>query len=243
MLIQIGNGTAFDPEIPNTSFLLKDFLLIDCGYNIFKELKENFDIGKIELIAITHNHADHIGSLETLLFYKKFKLDNNNEPTVILNRESYDVIKNINRVNLRRYIDGFVANFIVIDEGKTFLCIGDIKISAFTHTCHEIALNTTYAFTTKENGKNYTIVFTGDTKSSKEIEDFVKEVLITENSDYFLIFHDCSYNSSRVHATEEEFENTYSYWFKKATIKVHTGNINFKKYYSLNDFKESPFKR
>jgi ribonuclease BN (tRNA processing enzyme) len=84
MLTQIGNGTAFNPETPNTSFLLKDFLLIDCGYNVFKELKENFNIEKIKLIAITHNHADHIGSLETLLFYKKFKLDTNNKSTVIL---------------------------------------------------------------------------------------------------------------------------------------------------------------
>jgi len=72
----LGVGGAFSPEIGNSSIILWDKgykgFLIDCGYTVFPMLKENKLLEKINRLFITHRHGDHCGSLDTLLYYKKY---------------------------------------------------------------------------------------------------------------------------------------------------------------------------
>ena len=75
--IQLGNGSALNPDMTNSSFLVKNnkqYMLIDCGYNVFSKLYKNKDVlNEITHICITHMDDDHIGSLRALMYYLYFK--------------------------------------------------------------------------------------------------------------------------------------------------------------------------
>lgn len=74
MLKFIGNGSAFNKDLGNTSAFIKHedtMFLIDCGSNTFDRIltaKLLDDVNHLA-IAITHFHPDHIGSLGDLVFY------------------------------------------------------------------------------------------------------------------------------------------------------------------------------
>lgn len=76
----IGTGSAFNTELGNTSAYYKSnghMLLIDCGETVFAKIIElNLleDVKEIDIL-ITHLHSDHIGSLSTLIYYCKYKLN------------------------------------------------------------------------------------------------------------------------------------------------------------------------
>lgn len=77
MKIQVlGVGGCFSPEIGNSSIVLWDKgtkgFLIDCGYGVYPILKEKNLIGRIDKVFITHRHGDHIGSLDSFLFHKRY---------------------------------------------------------------------------------------------------------------------------------------------------------------------------
>jgi len=99
----LGTGAALSPNLTNTSFSLLDGqILVDCGYNIFSHLYQNEKeiLNNLKYIFITHCHADHMGSLESLIYYNEF----------------------IRKKPLTVYMskDTFVAKFIkIILNGKT----------------------------------------------------------------------------------------------------------------------------
>lgn len=72
----IGAGGCFSPEIGNSSIIVWDQsskgFLIDCGYTVYPYLKSKNLISRIDKIFITHRHGDHIGSLDSLLFHKRY---------------------------------------------------------------------------------------------------------------------------------------------------------------------------
>lgn len=70
----LGNGSAFNPPYGNTCAYFvseKELYLIDCGESAFSLLYRQLESEKIEKIyvLITHLHADHVGSLGTLISY------------------------------------------------------------------------------------------------------------------------------------------------------------------------------
>jgi ribonuclease BN (tRNA processing enzyme) len=73
----IGTGGAFDFTSGNSSAVVrhcdKNFL-IDCGNSVFSRLASLGMVSEIDGIFITHLHDDHVGSLTTLLFYRRFVL-------------------------------------------------------------------------------------------------------------------------------------------------------------------------
>lgn len=74
----LGVGSAFSPELGNSSIILWEKgkgLLIDCGYTVFPALKRLNYLNNIDSLFITHRHGDHIGSLDTFLYYKRFLLN------------------------------------------------------------------------------------------------------------------------------------------------------------------------
>lgn len=70
----IGKGSAFYPPYGNTGayFIHQDGLyVIDCGESVFEKLYDRIDFDKINhiYVLLTHLHADHVGSLGTLISY------------------------------------------------------------------------------------------------------------------------------------------------------------------------------
>lgn len=78
MQIQVlGAGGAFSPEIGNSSIIFWDKeggLLVDCGYTVYPILKRKSLLRRINRLFITHRHGDHVGSLDTFLYHKRFVL-------------------------------------------------------------------------------------------------------------------------------------------------------------------------
>jgi len=76
----IGSAGAFDFGETSSSFLLETStrnVLIDCGHNVLKKLKEKgfMTLDKyIDTVFITHLHMDHIADLEGLIYYNYFIL-------------------------------------------------------------------------------------------------------------------------------------------------------------------------
>ncbi len=70
----LGKGCAFYPLYGNTSACFisgKELFLMDCGETAFEQLYRKIDFGEIEraYVLITHLHADHVGSLGTMISY------------------------------------------------------------------------------------------------------------------------------------------------------------------------------
>lgn len=79
VLTFLGKGAAFYPAYGNTGayfWVEKALYLIDCGETAFGTLHKNgiLDGAETVYVLVTHLHADHVGSLASLisyLFYKK----------------------------------------------------------------------------------------------------------------------------------------------------------------------------
>lgn len=76
----LGCGSAFAPMFGNTSAYIsidKNLILFDCGELVFKEVYEEklLQIYENIHICITHMHADHVGSLGSLISYAYYVLN------------------------------------------------------------------------------------------------------------------------------------------------------------------------
>lgn len=70
----LGVGAAFNPALGNTNawFLNgEDFFLIDCGESAFAHLRDlpEMRAARHVFVLITHMHADHVGSLGSLISF------------------------------------------------------------------------------------------------------------------------------------------------------------------------------
>lgn len=67
----IGNGEAFDELLPNTSLLVRSHeatILLDCGYSVPPHVfRTEPDADAIDLIYLSHAHADHYFGMPGLL--------------------------------------------------------------------------------------------------------------------------------------------------------------------------------
>lgn len=71
MKIQLlGSGGAFDQY--ETCYLVNDSILIDCGPASIKRTFADGRAAAIKDVFLTHIHMDHIGGIETLLYYRKY---------------------------------------------------------------------------------------------------------------------------------------------------------------------------
>lgn len=96
----LGRGAAFYPiEGNNSAYFIEnnELFLIDCGETVFESIYKRDilkDIKNVN-IMITHTHADHIGSIGSLVMYCYFNL---NTPVNIIMKKDAKHIKNINMV-------------------------------------------------------------------------------------------------------------------------------------------------
>lgn len=73
----LGTGSAFSPEMGDTSACFvsgRRLVLLDCGETVFARLKalpEYLGCAEV-LVLVTHLHADHVGSLGTLISYGRY---------------------------------------------------------------------------------------------------------------------------------------------------------------------------
>jgi ribonuclease BN (tRNA processing enzyme) len=248
-ILQLGNGGGLDPLSINSSFLIDvseegsetEYLLFDCGYNIMQrllELEENNDIKikHIKHVYISHVHDDHVGNLETLIYWQYFK---NN---IKINVYSHSEIKLKNRLKQVNHIfngsqvkqyELFVYNNLLCGRGNPLNGNAFIKlypIKGFHGS------TPSYGLIIEESITNDTIFISGDTKADSSIEKVLKDGLFL-NSSNCLVFHDYSNwdcPSKNVHACKTDFRDEYSEEFKKVVIKYHNNEPFYDKWRTLS---------
>ena len=93
----LGCGEAFDERLPNTSLLLRArgfTALLDCGYSVPPRVFQNADAGEVDLIYISHAHADHYFGLPAVL--GRWWEDGRTKPLTILSQPAViDQIKDV----------------------------------------------------------------------------------------------------------------------------------------------------
>lgn len=119
------------------------FVLIDCGFAVFNNIKKKFDFSKYDeiYVVITHLHNDHAGSLSQFILYCWF----------ILHKKVKVVTK---CVKMKEFLD--ISG--TVEEG--YEIIDDAFGIEFIKTEHVAQLDS-YGFKITVNGRN--LVYTGDT--------------------------------------------------------------------------------
>jgi ribonuclease BN (tRNA processing enzyme) len=68
----VGTGGAFDYQYGNASAVVQlngENYLIDCGHDVYHQLRVKDYIPPVDYLMITHFHADHVGSLSTFILH------------------------------------------------------------------------------------------------------------------------------------------------------------------------------
>lgn len=119
-----------------------ELILIDCGFTVFEQIKNKFDLSKYKEIKIivTHLHNDHAGSLSQLILYSYFV--KNKKITVLSKCE-----------RIKEYLD------ITGTPEEAYELKNDTEFIKTEHTKYLDA----YGFCLNVNGRK--IVYTGDTNT------------------------------------------------------------------------------
>lgn len=210
----IGNGGAFNYLIPNSSFLIENqdkYLLFDCGYSVYAELRRQDEAGEIDLkkldaVYISHMDDDHMGSLKTLLYYQYFI--HGITTKVYAHAEVYDAVEDLlSKTNFKLEKGKFVHASIteVLDAEPLTTIIGlQVGYSNCSHhtTCYGLYLQQSSASA---------LFISGDTKATPALAISIESLIKSNLS--IKIFHDFSNwdcEGSQVHACKSDTERLYS---------------------------------
>ncbi len=218
----IGGAGAFSNS--NASFLIelndekKSNILFDCSENTFQYIKRNnIDI---DLVFISHTHADHINGLEKLIYFNYFV---KNKKTFIIAGEKVKIEKylpkqviyengEVIKVNMYEVFHGFEE---LSEVGNSFHELKDDKINWSKIENNRFIFKSNHVLIPSYGlliriGLN-TLIITGDTKASSFIHDLIKTELNIGVKNIH-VFHDyqtfgTSHNS--VHCCQDDFDIYY----------------------------------
>lgn len=224
---QLGNGSAFHPEKINSSFLVDlngEYLLFDCGYNVFGELirlnaDNEIDLKKLKYVFLSHVDDDHIGSIKSLCYYMYFTY---NKKLIVFGEYNWDQEIDYlwdlqaNQCTHPNFLkDGewvyedFIENFDSDGWGVTqkYLSKKPFKLEAVPQSEHSKPTLGLFIFGPKSN-----LYISGDTRAIPTIEEYIKEkTKLTGNPT--LLFHDYSNwdnEDNNVHMCNTNMTNNYS---------------------------------
>jgi ribonuclease BN (tRNA processing enzyme) len=196
--VQFGNGSAFNHEMINSSFIFKsdtgEMLLVDCGWNVYSNLRrdQKTDMGELTTVFITHMDDDHIGSLRTLIYYMYFvrgkvlDICANKEVVTLLNKYLIE----IGRQNLvvEDYRKEPQETFRLHTIGNEPIEINGFKIKSTASNHYQPASGIiVYGETGEAVASGTDIFITGDGMATPEIKD-----IILNHENDLIVFHDYS---------------------------------------------------
>jgi ribonuclease Z len=187
----LGCGEAFDERLPNTSVLVRSqhaAMLLDCGYSIPPRVWATVpDPNEIDLIYISHPHADHYFGLPALL--GRWWEDNRTKPLTILARTALlDQVRGLMEAGYFQLASRFRydIDYRSAEPDKTVELGG--ATFRFAQTEHSV---TNYAV--RIQAENKSVCYSGDGMYTKE------SVALFARSD--LLIHEAYwFESSHVHA-------------------------------------------
>jgi ribonuclease BN (tRNA processing enzyme) len=183
----VGTGGAFDYRYGNSAAVVwfRDMkILVDCGADVFTQLRQKGHADDITHVLITHLHDDHGGSLGSLLAYH----------TLILRKPRLKLIYPTE--SFHRHLGQFLTFIISVDQHVEFL-----PMDAFEglHYIDTFGLHVkdfpTFAYYFTEGTK--TIAYSGDLGDP----DVVFGYLHAQGLTGCTVYHDITFNrANRAHA-------------------------------------------
>lgn len=194
----IGTGGCFSKENVNNSAYLNNnghIILFDCGETVFHQILNddiiNENINRIDII-ITHFHADHVGSLGSLIFYTRFKKI----------KEVNVIFPDVNILNIFLDISGIGR---MLYNGKTPSEM-DYYLKEYSQLHgdvidDEIVAMPSFGYHLKY--KDYNLFYSGDTCviNKKIIDKF-------NNNEIDLIYHEVSDDGYKAHVDIDDLATT-----------------------------------
>lgn len=227
----IGTGEAFNENLINASYYVEDKLkiLIDCGFRVPYAFWKKFDANLIDIIYITHFHADHFFGLPALI--TRMIEEKRTKDLIILGQNNIEEVFN-NTINLaypnilnkKEFKIHFYKNY----EFKQYK---DYSFF-FAKTQHSV-LN--YSICIQSNNKS--VVFSGDGAPSADLINMYK---LTKPN---IIIQECftKKQASPTHCSLEEIKNFEKDFDFKTTIylthisRYEISSFNRTKYKVLKD--------
>ncbi|RLI95336.1 MAG: hypothetical protein DRO92_01960 [Candidatus Altiarchaeales archaeon] len=170
-ILFLGTGEAFS-ERANTSILIDERVLLDCGLTTLQQLMRiKFKLKRIEVIFISHLHADHYFSLPSFLV-TCYEESRKNTLNIIGPIEIEEYIRNLLYLAYRKNFDDL--NFkINIKNVRNSYRFEDYRFS-FAPMEHSVPC---LAVSIKRDGR---VTYTGDGIPTKEV------IKIAKNSDLLI---------------------------------------------------------
>ncbi len=175
----LGTGAIYS-KYNCASELIDDKILVDVGNGVLKELKKiNYDFAKLEMIIITHLHADHYADLPALIL--NLEVEENLKPIYIAGpKELKENLIELCHIYYQDFFDKFFGEKIkfieILPETKVIDVLNDydIKIQKVNHCNIE-----SYGYII-----NNKLGITGDTCICKEVLNIFEnsEIVITDIS-------------------------------------------------------------
>jgi len=206
----LGVGSAFNLKDDNNSayYITDDtFILLDCGdriarkiinYNLFKDIKN-------VLILITHLHADHISSLETLIDYIYLLRKDINCKIVYPKAKDLETILNLEAT----------FEFNIISDMDIFEFGVHVKALEASH------IPNSYSYLVYTN--NFNFYYSGDTN---KLNLLALEEL--KNNKIDLLYHEVSYPNISVHTSLLDLENGISEELRSRVYLMHFSDDKLK---------------
>ena len=153
----LGSDSGFGNK-NNSAYVEEEnkLIIIDCGFTVFQQIKENMDLNKYKEIdvIITHLHNDHAGTLSQLILYAYFVLN-----------------KKINVISMCKKIEEYLE--ITGTPKDAYTLYRKFPNIEFIKTEHVKYLDA-YGFKLNIHGKS--ILYTGDTNIIEPFEKYLKNV-------------------------------------------------------------------
>ncbi len=231
-ILQLGNGSAFNPEQTNSSFLIKledNFLLFDCGFNVFEKLVKQYEnriinLPQLKWVYISHMDDDHMGSLKSLIYYMYFKFG-----------VTLEIISNVNQVF--EYLRDMSISIGVGENNYTdgkwkkvnyFKRFNDNTLAPYSLS-HIPALHSKQCFGMFLEGPYNNLFISGDTKAINRNEISVRQKTLNTMKPT-MVFHDYSNwdnEPNQVHACQTDLKNEYSNRFIDSMYFYHNDEPYF----------------
>ncbi|NVB42710.1 ribonuclease Z [Pseudenhygromyxa sp. WMMC2535] len=184
-LVFVGTGEAVDPQLPNTSLLLRGprTLLLDCGYAVphaFWSISR--DVELLDAIWISHAHADHCFGLPALLLW--MRLGGRRRPLTLFGGPGSQA--RLSAVLELGYPGSFAAHkcfaieFVELAPGEAAR-FGPLRLGVAA-TAHSLA---NYALRVEAPGQR-SVVYSGDGAPTPESEALIAGVDVLVHECFFL---------------------------------------------------------
>ncbi len=177
----IGTGGAFDYQYGNASAIIKlngENYLLDCGHDVYHQLRVKEAIQPIDYIIVTHFHADHVGSLSTFILHHHLFVNGKQLKILYPEKHFKDALYNYLSFSLQKP-EKYIA-FIPMDNRPELDYLN-------TFGKHVPGMQT-YSYIFREGDKM--IAYSGDTADSDTLFEYLEEKAAPDT----VVFHDITFD-------------------------------------------------